>query len=71
MELFQGEEPWQSSCATFLFRLRQAGGLPKGVAPEIAVSAVFAATRQELSLKRSREIEQAPPGRIQQLWQQA
>jgi len=54
LELLQGEEPWQSSCATFLFRLRQAGGLPKGVAPE-----------------RSREIEQAPPGRIQQLWQQA
>jgi len=47
------------------------GRATQSIAPEIAVRAVFAATKQELSLKRSREIEQAPPGRIQQLWQQA
>jgi len=63
--------PLEFDDETFLFRIRQEGGLQRGVDPEQAVSAVFAATKDELSPERISEIGQAMPGRIRQLWQNA
>lgn len=56
---------------TFLFRIRQEGGLPKNVNPESAVSAVFSATKEELSSDRISEIGGFLPGQIKQLWEKA
>lgn len=56
---------------TFLFRIRQEGGLQRGVDPEQAIRAVFAATKDELSQERITEIEQALPGKVRQLWKEA
>lgn len=55
----------------FLRRIRQEGGLSRGIDPAVAVKAVFAATKEELSPERVAEIGHCLPGRIQQLWQDA
>jgi uncharacterized protein (DUF2267 family) len=56
---------------TFLFRIRQEGGLQRGIDPELAVSAVFSATKDELSQERIQEITEVLPGRIRQIWEKA
>jgi uncharacterized protein (DUF2267 family) len=56
---------------TFLFRIRQEGGLQRGIDPELAVSAVFSATKDELSQERIQEIAEVLPGRIRQIWEKA
>ncbi len=56
---------------TFLFRIRQEGGLQRGIEPEVAINAVFSATKDELSQERIQEIAEALPGKIRQLWEQA
>jgi len=55
----------------FLRRIRQEGGLQRGVSPEKAVSAVFAATKEELSAERNAEIAEALPGEVRRLWESA
>jgi len=56
---------------TFLFRIRQEGGLQRGIEPEVAINAVFSATKDELSQQRIQEIAEALPGKIRQLWEKA
>lgn len=56
---------------TFLFRIRQEGGLQRGIEPELAVSAVFSATKDELSKERIQEVAKALPGKVRELWEQA
>lgn len=56
---------------TFLFRIRQEGGLQRGIEPEVAINAVFAATKDELSQDRIKEVAKALPGKIRQLWEKA
>jgi uncharacterized protein (DUF2267 family)/DNA-binding transcriptional ArsR family regulator len=56
---------------TFLFRIRQEGGLQRGIEPEVAINAVFSATKDELSQGRIQEIAEALPGKIRQLWEKA
>lgn len=56
---------------TFLFRIRQEGGLPPQVSPEEAIQAVFAATKDELSPERIKEVANFLPGEIRQMWEQA
>lgn len=56
---------------TFLFRVRQEGGLLPGVTPEAAVKAVFSATKDELSQERIQEVAEFLPGVIRQLWETA
>lgn len=56
---------------TFLFRIRQEGGLQRGIDPQLAVKAVFGAVKDELSGDRIAEIGKALPGSISQLWQQS
>lgn len=56
---------------TFLFRVKQEGGLPQNVEPEQVVTAVFSATKGELSPDRIQEIANFLPGTVRQLWEQA
>lgn len=56
---------------TFLFRVAKEGGLPRATGPETVVKAVFSATKDELSAERIREIQNAMPGKIRTLWEQA
>jgi uncharacterized protein (DUF2267 family) len=56
---------------TFLFRIRQEAGLPQGVEPEMAIKAVFSATKDELSEERIQEIAGFLPDKIRELWEQA
>lgn len=56
---------------TFLFRIQQEAGLQRGISPEQVVSAVFSATKAELTDERIREITSVLPGEIRQLWEEA
>lgn len=55
----------------FLRRIDQEAGLSQGVTPEMAITAVFSATKDELSEDRIQEISKFLPGEIQQMWQKA
>jgi len=63
--------PLEFDDETFLFRISQEAGLSRGITPEMAISAVFAATKVELSSEHVQEIADILPGRIKQLWRQA
>lgn len=63
--------PLDIDSETFLRRVRQEGGLQRGIDPEMAVQAVFSATKDELSGDRIQEISGFLPDRIQSLWQSA
>ncbi|MBD1924985.1 DUF2267 domain-containing protein [Trichocoleus sp. FACHB-90] len=56
---------------TFLFRIRQEAGLPQGVEPEMAIKAVFSATKDDLSPERIKEISDFLPDKIKEMWEQA
>ncbi|MEM6424808.1 MAG: DUF2267 domain-containing protein [Cyanobacteria bacterium P01_H01_bin.119] len=63
---------------TFLFRIAKEGGLPqttgpnpKVTPPETVVSAVFSATKDELSEAKVAEIAEFLPGKIRTLWESA
>jgi uncharacterized protein (DUF2267 family) len=53
---------------TFLFRIKQEAGLPPTVPPEQAISAVFSATKDELSEERTQEVATFLPDTIRELW---
>jgi len=63
--------PLEIKPETFLFRINQEAGLPRGVEAETAIKAVFSATKDELSEERVSEIANFLPGEIKQMWQQA
>lgn len=63
--------PLKFDADTFLFRITQEGSLPKGVTAETAVTAIFSATKDELSKERVEEIDGFLPDKIQQMWRQA
>ncbi|NEQ31623.1 MAG: DUF2267 domain-containing protein [Leptolyngbya sp. SIO4C5] len=69
--LSQIRPPLKFDGETFLFRIRQEGGLSKYVSPEKATSAVFSATKDELSQERISEIAGYLPDKVRQLWQEA
>ncbi len=56
---------------TFLFRVKQEGGLPKTTGPNTVVKAVFSATKEELTSERIAEVAEFMPGKIRQLWEEA
>lgn len=64
-------QPLKIKDDTFLFRIKQEAGLQNTVDPEVAVKAVFSATKDELSDDRIQEIRSFLPGTIQRLWQEA
>jgi len=63
--------PLKIESDTFLFRIRQEGGLQQGVDEKMVVKAVFSATKDELSQERVKEIQEFLPDQIRQLWQEA
>ncbi|MBW4654390.1 MAG: DUF2267 domain-containing protein [Kaiparowitsia implicata GSE-PSE-MK54-09C] len=69
--------PWQGpgifkiDSDRFLFRVANEGGLPRNIDREQAVSAVFTATKAELSDERIQEIAEWLPEQVLRLWQQA
>lgn len=56
---------------TFLFRVKQEGGLPANTSVEQVVKAVFSATKDELSQERIQEVAEFLPGVVRQLWDEA
>lgn len=68
----KGEPPFGIDSELFLKRVDREGSVPKITTPTKVVSAVFAATKEELSQDRIQEIGQwLPEGQVQELWQQA
>lgn len=55
----------------FLQRIELEGSLPRGVTSETLVTAVFAATKRELSEDSVQLLGTVLPGRIQELWRKA
>lgn len=69
--LSQVRSPLQFDDETFLFRIRQEGGLQRGVTPEQVTAAVFATAKEELTKERIDEISNFLPGKVRELWEQA
>ncbi|MEL6164408.1 MAG: DUF2267 domain-containing protein [Cyanobacteria bacterium J06628_3] len=63
--------PLKIDSDTFLFRVRQEGGLQKGVDERMVVKSVFSATKEELSQERIKEVEGFLPETILELWKAA
>ncbi|MGF1478111.1 MAG: DUF2267 domain-containing protein [Cyanophyceae cyanobacterium] len=63
--------PLKFDSETFLFRIRQEGGLQKDTDPKQAVTGVFSATKDELSQERIAEIAEFLPDEIRTMWQEA
>ncbi|BAY85112.1 hypothetical protein NIES267_46100 [Calothrix parasitica NIES-267] len=63
--------PLKIDSDTFLFRVRQEGGLQKGVDERMVVKSVFSATKEELSQERIKEVEGFLPDTILELWKAA
>ena len=57
--------------STFLFRVRQEAGLAVTIPPEVAVEAVFSATKDELSQARIQEVANFLPDEIRAIWEKA
>lgn len=65
------QEPMKFDSESFLYRIRQEAHLPQGIDPETVVSAVFSATKKELSAERIEEIASFLPEKVQEMWRQA
>ncbi|MBE9048202.1 DUF2267 domain-containing protein [Pleurocapsales cyanobacterium LEGE 10410] len=63
--------PLKFDADTFIFRIEKEGGLPKGTTGEKVISAVFSATKEELSAERIKEIAGFLPGKIKDMWESA
>jgi uncharacterized protein (DUF2267 family) len=63
--------PLKIKADTFLFRVKQEGGLQQNVSPEQVISAVFSATKDELSQERIQEVAGFLPDEIRKLWETA
>lgn len=63
--------PLKFDADTFIFRVEKEGGMPKGTSGEKVISAVFSATKEELSEDRIKEIAQFLPGKIKDMWESA
>ncbi|MEO1132721.1 MAG: DUF2267 domain-containing protein [Cyanobacteria bacterium J06639_1] len=63
--------PLEFDTEQFLRRVKQEAGLPGNVSPEMVVSAVFSATKEELPDDKIQQVEGYLPAGIQTLWQAA
>lgn len=63
--------PLKFDADTFIFRIEKEGGLPKTSTGEKVISAVFSATKEELSADRIKEIGGFLPGKIKDMWESA
>ncbi|MBE9114255.1 DUF2267 domain-containing protein [Nodosilinea sp. LEGE 07298] len=62
--------PLNIDTETFLRRIKQEGGIPKGVSPEAVVIAVFSTAREELSEAQIQEISKTLPDGLKVMWDQ-
>ncbi|WP_017296949.1 DUF2267 domain-containing protein [Nodosilinea nodulosa] len=62
--------PLKIDTETFLRRIKQEGGIPKGVSPESVVIAVFSTAREELSEAQIKEISSSLPDGLKVMWDQ-
>ncbi len=62
--------PLNIDTETFLRRIKQEGGVPKGVSAEAVVSAVFSTAREELSEAQIAEISSTLPDGLKVMWDQ-
>lgn len=62
--------PLEIDSETFLRRVKQEGGVPKGVSPEAVVIAVFSTAREELPEERAKEISGFLPDGLRVMWEQ-
>ncbi len=69
--LSQIRPPLEIDSTLFLRRVKLEAGLPTSVAPQAAVSAVFAATKAKLATARHYEIANLLSGDVRDLWLQA
>lgn len=68
----KGPAPIGIDSKLFLTRVDNEGGVPKTVNAEIVVSAVFSATKDELSPERIEAVAQwLPEGKVREIWQAA
>jgi len=56
---------------TFIFRVNQESGVPKGIEATTVIKAVFSATKPELSPERVKEIASFLPDKVKVLWNEA
>ena len=63
--------PLKIDAETFLRRIRQEGGVPRGVTAESVTAAVFSSAKAELHPARVEEIASFLPEGLLELWQQA
>lgn len=69
--------PWQGpgifkiDSDRFLFRVANEGGMPATADREQVVTAIFSATKEELSPERIAEVATWLPDRVRELWEQA
>jgi uncharacterized protein (DUF2267 family) len=63
--------PLQFDGETFIFRVNQEAGVPKGINATNVIKAVFAATKPELSPARVQEIAGFLPDKVKVLWNEA
>jgi len=63
--------PLEIDSDLFFQRIRQEAGLPRSTNPELVVQAVFAATKDELSEARIKEIAECLPEKLRRLWESA
>ncbi|NES72629.1 MAG: DUF2267 domain-containing protein [Okeania sp. SIO2D1] len=68
---FKGEVPYTFDDKLFVTRVEQEGGMPRGTDGETVIKAVFAATKDELSEARVKEVAEFLPGKIKEFWQLA
>lgn len=62
--------PLKVDTKTFLRRIQQEGGMPKGASPEGVVIAVFSTVREELTPERIQEISGFLPDGLKIMWEQ-
>ena len=62
--------PLKVDTKTFLRRIQQEGGVPKGASPEGVVIAVFSTVREELPPERLKEISTFLPDGLKVMWEQ-
>jgi uncharacterized protein (DUF2267 family) len=63
--------PLSFDADAFLRRIKQEGALPANVMPQQAISAVFKATKVELSVEQNQQVQAVLPGAIKSFWEQA
>jgi uncharacterized protein (DUF2267 family) len=62
--------PLEIDSETFLRRIKQEGGVPKGISPEAVVIAVFSSAREELPEDQAKEISSFLPEGLRVMWEQ-